>query len=112
MNPSDVFESFDDDNFDDFMAVMMPMPEDMLQLDSVSSIDHVFEAPVLSRHSKTAQTQAQPVDDLFAVLNTPVNGGSTPVYIAAQNGHVGVIRALAEQGADLNTPTKNGEIPL
>ena len=38
--------------------------------------------------------------------------GSTPVNIAAQRGHVDVIRTLSENGADLNRAFHGGESPL
>jgi hypothetical protein len=34
------------------------------------------------------------------------------VFVAAQEGHVGVIRELAEHGADLNTSNNNGATPV
>jgi ankyrin repeat protein len=40
-----------------------------------------------------------------------MNNGATPAYVADQDGHVGVMRALAEHGADLNTPN-NGSSPV
>jgi hypothetical protein len=35
-----------------------------------------------------------------------------PVYMAAQEGHVDVIIALAKHGADLNTPRNDGATPV
>jgi ankyrin repeat protein len=45
-------------------------------------------------------------------VNTPNNNGKTPVYIAALNGHVEAIRALAEKGAHVDTPDNNGKTPV
>ena len=36
----------------------------------------------------------------------------TPLYIAAQQGHLAVVQYLAEQGADINKATNNGQTPL
>ena len=40
------------------------------------------------------------------------NNGATPLYIASQNGHVEVVRVLAERGADINKADDNGATPL
>jgi ankyrin repeat protein len=41
-----------------------------------------------------------------------MHDGSTPVFMAAQMGHVDVIKYLAEHGADLNTPMHDGRTPV
>eukprot|EP00617_Octactis_speculum_P026289 CAMPEP_0185756606 /NCGR_PEP_ID=MMETSP1174-20130828/15023_1 /TAXON_ID=35687 /ORGANISM="Dictyocha speculum, Strain CCMP1381" /LENGTH=174 /DNA_ID=CAMNT_0028435633 /DNA_START=77 /DNA_END=601 /DNA_ORIENTATION=+ len=38
--------------------------------------------------------------------------GATPMYIAAHQGHVDAIKALAELGADVNESQKNGATPV
>ena len=45
-------------------------------------------------------------------LNEQNENGETVVYIAAQNGHVDVIRILAGLGADVNTPLDDGRTPV
>ena len=39
--------------------------------------------------------------ELGADVNTPIDDGATPVFIAAQNGHVDAIRVLKELGANV-----------
>lgn len=107
MNPSDIFETFDMNTFDDFLArgsfededvsnssgssfsdsfELMPIyrsldvmaPEDLL-LDSLCGIDKVFEPPMLSRQSRTSErAAAAPVDDLFALLAADVAHSCVP----------------------------------
>jgi ankyrin repeat protein len=51
--------------------------------------------------------------ELGANVNTLGNDKATPVYIAAQKGHVSAIRALYELGGDVNTPKEdNGSTPV
>ena len=50
--------------------------------------------------------------ELGADVNIPDKDCVTPVFIAAQNGHVDVISVLAELGADVNIPKNNGYTPL
>ena len=38
--------------------------------------------------------------------------GSTPLYDAVKNGHIGVVKTLIEHGADVNLPTTKGISPL
>ena len=38
--------------------------------------------------------------------------GSTPLFDAVKNGHIGVVRVLIEHSADLNLPTTKGISPL
>jgi ankyrin repeat protein len=42
----------------------------------------------------------------------PADKGVTPVYMAAQNGHESVVRALASLGADVNTASERGATPV
>lgn len=48
-----------------------------------------------------------------ADVNIPSKESHTPVYVAAQNGHVGTVYALINEGhADVNKPHTNGATPL
>ena len=40
--------------------------------------------------------------ELGANLNTPMNDGVTPIFIAAENGHIEAVRLLIESGVDIN----------
>ena len=40
-----------------------------------------------------------------------MNNGATPAFIAAQNGHIDVLRVLKELGANLDTPMNDGATP-
>lgn len=50
--------------------------------------------------------------DSLANIETAANDGSTPLYIAAQNGHLEVVIALLQAGADINQPANDGKTPL
>ncbi|KAI0440605.1 ankyrin repeat-containing domain protein [Xylaria telfairii] len=55
-----------------------------------------------------ASTVASSVSrSLERINSTPESHVNTAIFLAASNGHVGVIRALAESGADLNARDKN-----
>ena len=41
-----------------------------------------------------------------------MDDGVTPLFIAAEEGHEAVVRALIEAGADVNKATDDGETPL
>ena len=41
-----------------------------------------------------------------------LNSGATPLYIAAQNGHLDVVRHLVEVGADKDQALNSGATPL
>ena len=38
--------------------------------------------------------------------------GTTPLFVATQNGHEAMVRALIESGADVNAAENNGWTPL
>jgi len=40
------------------------------------------------------------------------NEGFCPIFVAAQNGHLGVVQYLNEQGADKEKANNNGASPL
>ena len=44
--------------------------------------------------------------------NAAQQGGVTPVYIAAQEGHKAIVSALLAAGADKNAAIKDGATPL
>ena len=41
-----------------------------------------------------------------------MNSGATPLYVAAQNGHLDIVKALLEAGADRNQAMNSGATPL
>jgi NLR family CARD domain-containing protein 3 len=41
-----------------------------------------------------------------------MDGGSTPLFIAAEEGHEAVVRALIDLGADINKARDDGATPL
>ena len=47
-----------------------------------------------------------------ADTTAPDQNGTTPVFVAAYNGHAGAIRALVELGTDTTTPNQNGVTPV
>jgi ankyrin repeat protein len=49
---------------------------------------------------------------LGANLNARARDGTTPVYIASQEGQVSTVRALVSLGADINRPAGEGWTPL
>jgi ankyrin repeat protein len=62
--------------------------------------------------SSVAQETVKELVSHGADVNTPDEEGCTPVYRAAEKGHVDVIRALVEHGADVNTPDEEGCTPV
>ena len=56
----------------------------------------------------TLQVLAQ----LGANIDTPKEGGFTPVFVASEFGHTETIRLLAQLGANINTPMKTGATPV
>jgi hypothetical protein len=55
-----------------------------------------------------AQTPAQTLHSLGADVDALANDRTTPVYAAAQNGHVRVVRIQRSLGADMNVPANDG----
>lgn len=45
-------------------------------------------------------------------VNIRGRGGYTAMHAAAENGHLEVIRFLADRGADINPQVESGETPL
>jgi ankyrin repeat protein len=52
------------------------------------------------------------IADAKAAIDLPNHKGSTPLYVAAQHGHVKVIKALLRGGASVHLPNHNGFTPL
>jgi ankyrin repeat protein len=53
------------------------------------------------------------VRDFGADVNQAKDRGATPLFIAAQNGHLNVVRTLVKElGADINTAGPDGVSPL
>ena len=52
------------------------------------------------------------LEKLGADLNLANNEGTTPVFIAAQNGNIPMMEALVKLGADINIYNKCGATPL
>jgi len=50
--------------------------------------------------------------ELGVCVKTPDNNGATPVLVAAEQGHVEVVRLLAELGACVKTPDNDGYTPF
>ena len=50
--------------------------------------------------------------EMGADMNKADNGGWTPLYGAARNGHVDVVEVLVANGADRKKATKRGKTPL
>ena len=48
---------------------------------------------------------------LGADVNEPTNDGTTPIYIAAYNGHAAVVEILGRLGAYFNKPDNDGTTP-
>ena len=53
-----------------------------------------------------------PVTELGTDVNQSGERGCSPLYIAAQFGHVAIVQDLAKQGADLGRVASNGAAPL
>ena len=47
-----------------------------------------------------------------ADLNQATSDGATPLYVAAHNGHEGIVAVLIQAGADVRKACKNGCTPL
>ena len=47
-----------------------------------------------------------------ADIKKTMDGGSTPLFIAAEEGHEAVVRALIDLGADINKARDDGATPL
>ena len=51
-------------------------------------------------------------DTNFADKDKARDDGVTPLYFAAQQGHMAVVQCLTEQGADIDKAANNGRTPL
>jgi len=45
-------------------------------------------------------------------VTQPDNGGATPLFVAAQGGHLTVVQWLAGNGGSVTQPTTDGTTPL
>ena len=45
-------------------------------------------------------------------MNRAFTNGNTPIFPACSRGHVGIVRALVDRGADVNHNNKKGDTPL
>ena len=45
-------------------------------------------------------------------MNQAANDGMTPLFIAAQQGHIDILRVLVKAGADLDQARDNGATPV
>ena len=64
-----------------------------------------------SEEGKLAAVEAL-LGDGAAINYRRINDEATPLYIASQNGHVEVVKALLAAGADFNQPNKDGVTPF
>ena len=58
------------------------------------------------------QYDSEGADHAAVDANQAKQNGVTPLYMAAQDGHEAVVRALIELGADVNKATDRGRRPL
>ena len=54
----------------------------------------------------------QSFSDRLGLANKANNEETTPLFLAAQNGHLGVVQYLTEHGADVNKASNKGKTPL
>ena len=47
---------------------------------------------------------------MFTGLYTPLQNGSSPLFIASQEGHSEVVDVLVKNGADINQPMNVGRV--
>jgi ankyrin repeat protein len=52
------------------------------------------------------------VEELGADLNIPSNSGQTPLFFAAAQGHLPIVRILLQLGADIDRRNDDGATPL
>lgn len=94
-------------------------PVDFGEIDGESSTDEYKPVPA---EGKTALYAAAKAGDLPGVrelamtspasVTQPANDGSTPLWVAACNGHFEMVQWLASNGGSVTQPDSNGNTPL
>jgi len=67
-------------------------------------------SPVTSRTPLSGSGEERTAREV--AVNMARDNGATPLFVAAQNGHETMVRALIEMGADVNKAMDDGVPPL
>jgi len=60
----------------------------------------------------SSKTLAEATALMKGDMNRAFTSGNTPIFPASSRGHVGIVKALIERGADVNLVNKKGDTPL